>query len=104
MSAARRAASAQPRDPAHRSRPRRQALADRGHPDAGAVELRGLDQDAPGLRGDLALQAAHDAGERDRAGAIADQQRAGRELALRAVERGHRLAFARGADDDDRRR
>ena len=72
----------------------------RGAADARRVELRGLQQHARRALVDLALEAAHHAGERDRAAVVGDQQRVVAQLAVLAVERGQALALAREAHDD----
>ena len=70
----------------------------RGPTDAGVLEIRAFEQQTRGGRADLAVQAAHDAGQRDRLALVPDHQVVGlhlailpvqsREAALRA-ERGH---------------
>ena len=64
------------------------------------VELRGLQQHARRALGDLAVEAAHHAGERDRPAVVGDQQRVVAQLAILAVERPQPLALACEAHDD----
>ena len=72
----------------------------RGAADARRVELRGLQQHARRALGDLAVKAAHHAGEGDRAAVVGDQQRVVAQLADLAVERPQPLALACEAHDD----
>ena len=57
------------------------------------IEPRALVEHALRVVLDLAVGAAHDAGERDGTVAVADEEIVGDELAVDAVERLHRLAF-----------
>ena len=78
-----------------------QAEATRGAPDQDRLEARGLEQDPRGLVGDLGVEAPHHAGERDALLAVADQQIAGDQRALHAIERDELLAIFGVRDLDD---
>ena len=67
---------------------------------ARGIEGRRLEQHRGGRRRDLALRAAHDAGERDPAALVGDDDVALLQRPIDAVERRHPLA-ASGAPDDD---
>ena len=68
------------------------------------VEPGALDQHVAGPRTDLAVLAAHDAGQGHRPRAVGDHQHVVGELALGAVQGGQDLARVRRADDDGRGR
>ena len=68
--------------------------------------MRGLQQDVLGVRSDLTVQAAHDAGDAENAratlavGRIGDQQVLDAQVVFLAVERGELLAFGRATHHD----
>ena len=67
---------------------------------AGAVEVGGLQEHVGGVRFDLRVRAAHDAGEGDAGVGVCDEEVVGAELLVAAVEEGDALAGAGAADDD----
>ena len=67
---------------------------------AGGIERGGLQEDVHGVFRDLRVIASHDPCQSDRAGRIADEQHIGRELALRAIERGEFFVLGSAAHDD----
>ena len=71
-----------------------------GAEDPDRLEVRGLEQELARLLVDLALERAHDPGDRHRPLGIGDHEVALVQRADRAVEGGHLLALARPADDD----
>ena len=71
-----------------------------GAADGGAVEIGGLAEDHGSVAHDLAVGAAHDAGDADGLFLIADAEHGGGELALVAVQGLDGLALPGGADDD----
>ena len=79
---------------------RPQGVALRRAHDPDGLEVRGLEQDLGRLLGDLALLAAHDRRERDRALGVGDDEVGLVQPPQRAVERPQLLAGA-GAPDDD---
>ena len=64
------------------------------------IEVRSLEQDVRGLGADLAVLAAHDPGDRDRAARVGDYQILRCELALFPVQRRDALAGRRSPHDD----
>ena len=64
-----------------------------GLADGGAVEVGGLKNHHPGVVPDLRIQAAHDAGKADGLGFIGDDQHAGLQGSLGALQGGHGLAL-----------
>ena len=69
-------------------------------PDPARLEIGALEEHAAGLRRDLALAAAHHAGEGDGTFAVADGQIVVRQGAVDAVERAQLLAAPAAAHDD----
>ena len=72
----------------------------RGLADGCAEEVGRLEHDVDGIVHDLAVLAAHDAGQTDGLRLVRDDKHVGLELTDAAVERGERLVLARAADDD----
>ena len=68
--------------------------------DGRRIEPCRLDQHVLRLLGDHRVEAAHDAGQRDRLLRVGDDQVVGRELAIDAVERLQHFAIAGAAHDD----
>ena len=68
--------------------------------DADAVEVGGFKEHHRRVADDLAVRAAHDAGDAHGLALVADAEHGGRETAVVAVESLNDLALARGADDD----
>ena len=68
-----------------------------GAADGARVEIGHLEQDGGGRGRDLAVAAAHDAGQTHGPAAVADHERLRVEFALHAVERGQPFARARAA-------
>ena len=85
-------------EPGARLGPEREALG--RPPDAHRVEDRGLDDDVRRGVADLAVRAAHHAGDADRALRVRDEERVGAQRAHDVVERLEPLALGRPPDDD----
>src|SRR5271165_1238428 len=77
-----------------------QAVASRRATHAARIEVRALEKDAFGRRSDLAVTTPHDAGERYRPLAVADDQVVGSQCSLDAVERHQYFPRTRMSDDD----
>ena len=76
------------------------AVTARGAADGGRIEPGGFDEHVAGFFRDHGIEAAHDAGQRDRLDGVGDDEVVGMEDVVHAVERLQLFARPRAADDD----